>query len=62
MMVTGFTFLFMVVYVFVREHFRGPQSPDERDRLERLKAALEPWREDLRRLTGRRAGSPPPGV
>lgn len=50
--VTSVTFVVMVVYVFVREHFRGPHSPAERDRLERLKAAWEPWRRDLNRLTG----------
>lgn len=60
MMVTGFTFIFMVVYVFVWEHFRGPQSPDDRDRWQRLQAALDPWRQDLRRLSGRQADSSPP--
>jgi capsule polysaccharide export protein KpsE/RkpR len=60
LVVTGSTFLLMVAATFLLEHFRNvPRSPEDLDRAQRLRAALEPWRRDLRRLTGRGARRPP---
>ncbi len=63
LIVTGATFLIMILSAFIFEHFSAfPQSPEDRDRRQRFQAALEPWRQDLRRLTGRGGGQPPSGL
>ncbi len=54
LVVSGFTFLTLTMYILLRERLRTKAvTPEHMERVRSLKAALEPWRQDIRRLLRR---------
>lgn len=61
--VGAFTFLGMIALAFLREHWKTAyQSEEELERLNRLRAYIQPWRNDARRIISKlkRTKTPPP--